>query len=99
MIGGTGKRHVAKTDVQLDLLMKTTQQQSQCGKEELYEHYATIMKQLQPGQVKVIAGEQWATTKDALYKEDRVRVPESHLKEILQWCHTVKHHPAVQRSL
>ena len=42
------------------------------------------MKQLQPGQVKLIAGEQWAMTKDALYKEDRVCVPESHLKEMLQ---------------
>ena len=38
-------------------------------------------------------------TKDALYKEDRVYVPESHLEETLRWSHTVNGHPAVQRSL
>ena len=38
-------------------------------------------------------------TKDALYKEDRVCVPESHLEETLRWCHTVNGHRPVQRSL
>ena len=38
-------------------------------------------------------------TKDGLYKEDRVCVPESHLEETLRWSHTVNGHPAVQRSL
>ena len=85
----------AKMDVQLDLFMKTTQPQNKWGKEELLKDYAAIMKQLQPGQVKLIAGEQWAMTKDALYKEDRVCVPESHLEETLRWSHTVNGHPAV----
>ena len=89
----------AKMDVQLDLFMKTTQPQNKWGKEELLKDYAAIMKQLQPGQVKLIADEQWAMTKDALYKEDRVCVPESHLEETLRWRHTVNGHPAVQRSL
>ena len=66
----------AKMDVQLNLFMKTTQPQKKWGKEELLKDYAAIMKQLQPGQVKLIAGEQWAMTKDALYKEDQVCVPE-----------------------
>ena len=57
------------------------------------------MKQLQPGQVKLIAGEQCAMTNDALYKEDRVCVPESLFEETLRWCYTVNVHPAVQRSL
>ena len=60
----------ANMDVQLGLFIKTTQRQKKWGKEELLEDYAAIMKQLQRGQVKPIAGEQWAVTKDALYKED-----------------------------
>ena len=71
----------AKMDVQLDLFMKTTRPQKKWGKEEPLKDYAAIMKQLQPGQVKLIAGKHWAMTKDVLYKEDRVCVPESHLKE------------------
>ena len=47
----------AKMDVQLDRFMKTTQPQNKLGKEELLKDYAAIMKQLQPGQVKLIAGE------------------------------------------
>ena len=62
----------AKMDVQLDLFMKTTQPQNKWGKEKLLKDWAAIMKQLQPGQVKLITSEQWAMTKDALYKEDRV---------------------------
>ena len=89
----------AKMDVQLDLFMKTTQPQNKWEKEELLKDYAAIMKQLQPGQVKLIAGEQWAMAKDALCKEDRVCVPESHLEETLRWSHTVNGHPAGQRSL
>ena len=38
-------------------------------------------------------------TKNALSKEDRVCVPESHLEETLRWCRTINGHPAVQRSL
>ena len=79
--------------------MRTTQPQTKWGKEELSKDYGAVMKQLQPGQVKVIAGEQWAMTKDALYKEERICVPDSHLKETPGWCHTVNGHPAVQRSL
>ena len=89
----------AKMDVQSDLFMKTTQPQKKWGKEELLKDYAAIMKQLQPEQVKLIAGEQWAMMKDALYKEDRVCVPEFHLEQTLRWYHTVNSHPAVQRSL
>ena len=89
----------AKMDVQFDLFMKTTQPQKKWEKEELLKDYAAIMKQLQPGQGKQSAGEQWAMTKSVLYKEDRVCVPESHLEETLRWCHTVNDHPAVQRSL
>ena len=89
----------AKMDVQLDLFMNNTQPQNKWGKEELLKDYAAIMKQLQPGHVKLIAGERRAITKDALYKEDRVCVPESHLEETLRWCHTVNGHPAVQRAL
>ena len=36
-------------NVQLALFMKTTQPQRNGGKEESSEHYAAIMKQLQPG--------------------------------------------------
>ena len=79
--------------------MNTTQPQKKSGKEELLKVYAAIMKQLQPGQVKLIAGEQWAMTEDALNREDRVCVPDSHLEETLRWCNTVNSHPAVQRSL
>ena len=89
----------AKMDVQLDLFMKTRQPQKKWGKEELLKDYAAIVKQLQPGQVKLIAGDQWAMTKDALYKENRVCVPETHLEGTQRWCHTVNGHPAVQRSL
>ena len=64
------KDSFAKMDVQLDLFMKTRQPQNKWEKEELLKDYAAIMKQLQPGQVKLIASEQWAMTKDALYKED-----------------------------
>ena len=66
------KDALAKMDVQLDLFMKTTQPQKTWGKEEPLNDYAAIMKQLQPGQVKLIAGAQWAMTYDALYNEDRV---------------------------
>ena len=89
----------AKMDMQLDLFTKTTQPQKKWGKEELLKDYAAFVRQLEPGQVKLIAGEQLATKKDAPYKEDRVCVPESHLEEMLRWCHTVNGHPAVQRSL
>ena len=94
-----GKRRVRQDGLQLDLFMKTTQPQKKSGKEELLKDYAASMKQLQPGQVKLIAGEKWAMTKDALYKEVRVCVPDSHLEETLRWSHTVNGHPAVQRSL
>ena len=73
-----------KMDVQLDLLMNTAQPQKKWGEEEFSKDYAAIMKQLEPGQVKLIAGEQWAMTRNTLYKEDRVCVPESHLRETLQ---------------
>ena len=82
-IRGTGKNAFAKMDVQLDLFMMTTQPQRKWGKEELLKDYAAILKQRQPGQVKLIAGEQWAMMNDALYKEDRVCVPESHPEERL----------------
>ena len=79
---------LAKIDVQLDLFMKTTQPQRKWGKGDLSKYYAETMKQLQLRQVQMIAGEQWAMMKDALYKGDQVYVPESHLEETLPWCHT-----------
>ena len=57
----------AKMDVQLDLYMTSTQLQRKWRKEESLNNYAAIMEQLQPGQFKLITGEQWAMTKDALY--------------------------------
>ena len=48
----------AKRDVQLDLFMKTTQPQKKWGKEELLKDYAAIIKPVQPGHVKLIAGKQ-----------------------------------------